>query len=112
MQVYFKHTMSCLRDQAMQLEVDHERRIVRLEVSTFDSELIADCVINWLPKQAETEGVIAYGDDDQKDELWLTKPARYRLVMVFAGLELEAQVVKLVFGGVAVTLEPPKEPLK
>jgi hypothetical protein len=105
-QVYFKHTMSCLSDQAMQLVVDHERRIVRLEVGKFDSALVASCIFDL---QKEAGGVIAFRDDDQKDDLWLTKPAHYRLVIVFAGLELEAQVVKLFNGGVAVTLEPPQE---
>jgi hypothetical protein len=111
MQVYLKHSMSCLSDQAMQLEVDHEQRVVRLAVKTFDSSLVATLVVRDLPGLVGAD-VVAYRDDARKNDAWLTQPARYRLVIVLAGLEFEAQVVKLVFGGVAVTLEPLREHLE
>ncbi len=101
MQVYVKHSMSCLLDQAMTLEIDHERQMVHLSVSVFDSALLGRFVVETLP---ERFGVVAHEDDLQKDMRWLTERAPYGLRVGFDEREFNARVVRLVDGTIAVTL--------
>ena len=101
MQVYVKHSMSCLMDQAMTLEIDHERRVVHLSVRVFDSALVARLVVETLPDRFS---VVAFQDDLQKDAQWITDRAPYGLRVEFAGRKFDARVVRLVDRTVAVTL--------
>lgn len=101
MQVYVKHSMSCLMDQAMTLEIDHERRVVHLSARVFDSALVARLVVETLPDRFS---VVAFQDDLEKDAQWLTERAPYGLHVRFAGREFGARVVRLVDRSVAVTL--------
>lgn len=97
-----KHTLSSLPDLVFESEVDHVRHIVQLKVARFDSYCIAAHVIG-----LEKEGVVAYADDNAKNELWLTPRPPYSVTVDLAGVAYGCRVVKLVSGSAAVTLEPP-----
>lgn len=102
--LYLKHSMSCLADLGMEVDVDNARREVSLSMSRFDSALIATAVTRIL---ADEHGVVAYRDDADKDDAWLTRPAPYGLLIHIAGTAYRAQVVKLLDRrDVAVTLAP------
>jgi hypothetical protein len=103
--LYLKHSLSCLSDQRIQVDVDRDRREVRLTMDTFDSALVADVVTRILPAEHQVE---AYRDDAQKnDATWLTRCADFALRIDIGGIPCRAQVVKLMGrSDVAVTLEP------
>ncbi|MFG6488240.1 hypothetical protein ACG04R_16255 [Roseateles sp. BYS78W] len=112
--LFLKHTMSCLHDQAIEVDIDETRREVRLAMAAFDSSLVARLVTDILPTD---HGLVAYRDDNEKHgtEVWLTKPATYALSIDLAGLVYRADVVKLfrqagAGGMVAVTLTPSQAP--
>jgi hypothetical protein len=103
---YMKHTLSCLADLEIEIVIDRQQREVTLRVDTFDSELIADCVCRILPLQ---HGVVAYCDDNVKNDLWQTRRATYSLFVELAGILHHSQVVQLMsISRVAVTLRPPR----
>lgn len=102
--LYLKHSMSCLGDLGMEVDVDDARREVSLTMLSFDSNLVATAVTRILP---EEHGVVAFRDDADKDDAWLTRPAPYGLLILVAGTAYRAQVVKLLDRrDVAVTLTP------
>lgn len=108
MKVYIKHQMSCLPDQLIEIDVDHERRLVHLTMTVFDSALVAEVAKTVLPLP-ENGAAIVWRDDTQKwTDAWLTKPADYDLRINLAGVLYASEVVKLFDGGIAVTLEPLK----
>jgi hypothetical protein len=104
--LYLKHWMSCLPDQSIDLDIDHEAREVRLSMDAFDSALVIDVVTRILPAEYQ---VLAYRDDAQKDTAWRTEAGPYRLRIDIASVRYRAQIVRL--SGrtdvtIAVTLEP------
>ena len=103
--IYLKHQMSCLKDQAIEVDIDHERREVRLGMRVLDSSLVARLVRDILPEQ---HGVEAFRDDNQVlgEHVWITKPSAYKLLVDLSGVMYKAQVVRLFNSQeVAVTLE-------
>ncbi len=102
--IYVKHTMSCLSDQAMEVEINREHHKVVLSMDAFDSTLVSAVVLHEL----QEAGVIAYRDDNEKaTEAWLTPAAAYRLFIVLGGVRYRAQVVRLYNNtDVSVTLTP------
>ncbi len=104
--VTLKHSMSCLDDLEVQVDIDPERLEVILELEHFDSCLVAHCVTQLLPER----GVRAYWDDSKKrGETWLTPGSTYQLFVLFGGRRHKAQVVRLVGGEATVWLENPRE---
>jgi hypothetical protein len=101
--LYIKHSMSCLRDLGMEVDIDQDLREVRLTMPTFDSALVSTAVTSILP---EKHGVVAFRDDGAKDEAWLTRPAPYSLYVRLADVTYRSQVVKLFDSRIAITLEP------
>jgi hypothetical protein len=104
--LYLKHWMSCLPDQSIDLDIDHEAREVRLSMDAFDSALVIDVVMRILPAEHQ---VLAYRDDARKDAAWRTEAAPYRVRIDIASVRYRAQVVHLSGHSdvtVAVTLEP------
>jgi hypothetical protein len=101
---YIKHSFSCLPDCKFDVEVDKNTRVVVVESTHFDSDLFGSLVADLLPEKL---GVVAYRDDDAG---WTPPPARYRVLVKFAGVDLEASVVKLASAlgrhRVAVRLDP------
>lgn len=102
--MWMKHTGSCLPDCAIEVEVDEHRRHVIAKSDNFDSALFARLITSVLPEEL---GVVAYRDDNLG---WVTPPAPYSLEVRFGGLRFKASVVKLMKlgstdGGVATRLE-------
>jgi hypothetical protein len=101
-----KHRMSCLSDQSIALDLDHDAREVRLSMDAFDSALVVDVVTRILPADHQ---VLAYRDDARKDAAWRTEAAPYRLRIDIASVRYRAQVMRLSRHAdvtVAVSLEP------
>jgi hypothetical protein len=99
-----KRMLSRLPDLTMDLTIDHERRLVTLGMRHFDSALLASFVMDVLPR--DYSAVVAESDEDVHPAGLPRRPA-YRLVVVLAGREHPAQVVRLQDGGVTVTLGDP-----
>jgi hypothetical protein len=104
---YLKHSMPCLSDRAIDVDIDHERHVVRLTMDIFDSSLVATAVTHVLLTEHQ---VVAYRDDNEKNDTnWLTKSVAYELLVEIGGMTCRAQVVRLIGRDdvpVAVTLEP------
>jgi len=101
--IFWKHHMSCLRDQPIDITVDRTGREVTLSMAVFDSALVAAVVTRCLPEY----GVRAYHDDNDQNQTWLTRRPPFRLLVELAATKYRAQVVRLFDSTtVAVTLEP------
>jgi hypothetical protein len=87
--LWMKHTGSCLPDCPFDIEVDEHCRHVVAKSNTFDSALFARLVTSVLPEEL---GVVAFRDDNLG---WVTPPAPYSLEVRFGGLRFKASVVKL-----------------
>jgi predicted nucleotidyltransferase len=101
--------MSCLADLPVDYVIDVNRREVTLEVTDFDSALIADYVVGSL---MQLHGIHACRDDAAVDGHGLVPPAPYTLLVELAGTLFRAQVVRLFAQSgadpkYAVTLENP-----
>jgi hypothetical protein len=96
--------LSRLPDLTMDLSIDHERRLVTLAMLEFDSALLVRYVMDILPRDY---GVVVAEDDEDVDEAWLPRRPEYRLVVVLAGREHPARVVRLRDGSVTVALGDP-----
>lgn len=103
--VTLKHTLSCLPDLELQVDIDPERLEVTLTCEHFDSSLVACYVMRILPAEL---GVCAFREDAAaRGEIGRTPASVYRLFVVFAGRRHLAQVVRLINGGVTVWLQAP-----
>lgn len=102
---HLKHQMSCLPDQAIDVDINEETQEVTLALNVFDSALVSWLVVKILPAQY---GVIAYRDDNDKiGDGWITKPAPYSLVLYLANVKYRLRVVKLFDqADIALTLSP------
>lgn len=87
--VTLKHTLSCLPDLEIQVDIDPERLEVTLTCEHFDSSLVACCVTRVLPEEF---GVRAFREDAAaRGEIGRTPASIYRLFVVFAGRRHLAQ---------------------
>ena len=102
--VGLKRMLSRLPDLTMDLTIDHERQLVTLTMLQFDSGLLAHYVMDILPRDF---AVVVAEDDEDIDEAWLPRRPAYRLVVVLAGREHPAQVVRLRDGSVTIALGDP-----
>lgn len=106
--VYIKHQGSCLSDQWIDIDIDHERREVQLTMAVFDSALVAEVAKTVLP--LPEYGAQVLRDDNQVETfarvVWVTRPAEYSLNINVAGVRFASAVVKLISGEIAVTLAP------
>lgn len=104
-----KHSGSCLPDSLFRVTVDPDRFLVTITSNAFDSHMLGWLVTQILPDEY---GIKAYREDDSG---WTPPPAPYDLRIQIgdkAGIELEAQVVRLstaIGGGVAVRLSEPRQ---
>jgi len=99
-----KRTLSRLPDLVVDLTIDRKRQLVRLAMLEFDSGLLAHFVLDILPRE---HGVVAAEDDSDIDEARLPRRPAYSLVVVLAGREHPARVLRLRDGDVTVTLGDP-----
>ena len=105
MRVRLKHSTSQLSGQTMKVDVDSAQRVVRVEVKAIDARLLGRLVADRLPRLAP--GVVAHEEVRQGGVDDLAASGRYRLVVAFAGVEFDTQVVRLPDGELDVVLHAP-----
>ena len=107
-EMYLKHSMSCLPDAVFRITIDVENRAVTIASQDFDSSLIGWLVTQILP---EHHGIKVYREDDAG---WNPPRPTYDLRVRIGGdggIEMDAEVVRLssaAGGGLAVYLRDPQ----
>ena len=104
MRAVLKHVTAELPDQIVEFTVDRKLRTVHLNTMAFDPHLIGRFVVKELPRRAR--GVVAHSVAAFAKESG-ARPAPYRVVVAFAGLEFDSEVIELEGGGVDVILFSP-----
>jgi|GEM_PF-5733293 len=86
---YLKHQFSSLRDQEYDVEIDDGLRRVTVQGVAFDSVLLENLVLIYLPEQ---HGIVCYTDDDDTFEV---QHQAYSLIVKIGQDQFEARAVLL-----------------
>lgn len=91
-EVYVKHSFSCLSDQRFRVLIDDEKMLVTITAKVFDSSLIGWLLMHGLP---DDHNVVAFSDDNAG---WTSKHRKYSLRIRIGGdegQEFDAEAVRL-----------------